>query len=192
MIFYESAWYNSQPDGFVIIREDILYGYKGEMAEGTVIDKLPSQIKYIAGGAFRNCKQLVSIDLTGIKLLGGSIFLDCSSLTNVILPSEISEIPEKTFSICTSLKSIVIPESVVKTGVGAFINCGALSEIYYCGTQEQWNKITFWNKDDKFNEVDNYALKKATKYFYSESEPADGGTYWHYVDGKPVIWTKEN
>lgn len=29
-------------------------------------------------------------------------------------------------------------------------------------------------------------------YFYSETEPTDDGSYWHYdTDGIPVVWTKE-
>ena len=64
--------------------------------------------------------------------------------------------------------------------------------MYYAGTEEKWGaiKIESWNS----------ALTSATRYYYSETEPAlnaDGtaydGNFWHYdTDGNVVIWKKEN
>jgi len=63
--------------------------------------------------------------------------------------------------------------------------------VYYKGTTEDWDKIIF---DGSFNAN----LRNATRYYYSETEPAlnaDGtaydGNYWHYAaDGiTPVVWT---
>lgn len=199
-VFEGTAWYNGQPDGLVALNGDILYSYKGEMAEGTVIDELPSGIKYIAGGAFRNYRQLASINLTGVKLLGNAIFFGCSALTDVTISGDMTELPDITFSNCRSLVSvkisgnvtqiadlafggceklteIVLPSTIKNIGA-AFSGCASLSKVYFGGTQEQWEEIETVDK----------VIQQATKYFYSETQPADDGNYWHYVDGNPVIW----
>lgn len=38
--------------------------------------------------------------------------------------------------------------SVTNIGYGAFYNCKSLTDVYYSGTEEQWNKIEF----DEYNE----------------------------------------
>ena len=90
--------------------------------------------------------------------------------------------------------SVVIGNSVESIGDYAFYYCSSLTSVYYKGSAEDWAKITIGDYNDK--------LKKATRYYYTESEPAlnaEGtaydGNYWHYdTDGvTPVIWvyTKE-
>ena len=38
--------------------------------------------------------------------------------------------------------------------------------------------------------IENYnaELVEATRYYYSETEPADDGNFWHYVDDVPAKW----
>ena len=62
--------------------------------------------------------------------------------------------------------------------------------VYYKGTEAEWNKISFGSSNSN--------LTAATRYYYSESEPAlnaEGaynGNYWHYdSEGNVVIWIKE-
>ncbi|MCM1223157.1 MAG: hypothetical protein NC548_52770, partial [Lachnospiraceae bacterium] len=74
----------------------------------------------------------------------------------------------------------------------AFSGCSGLTSVYYNGTADDWAKISI----QSFN---NESLTGATRYYYSEIEPAlnDGGTayngnYWHYdSDGNIVVWIKE-
>ena len=53
----------------------------------------------------------------------------------------------------------------------------------------------FKGSADEFSDLfvstsDNESFINAEKYFYSETQPTDGGNYWHYAeDGvTPVIW----
>lgn len=188
-VFDRTAWYNSQPDGLVIIRGDILCGYKGGRPEGNII--IPQSVKYVAASVFLNSKNLISVTFPDqARLIGTSIFLNCDSLKEVKLPSSLTEIPAFTFAYCFNMEEIVIPKGVKKIGRVAFET--HLKTVYYGGTQEEWDEIEI---DDYRNEK----LKSSTKYFYSENEPAlnaEGteydGNFWRYVDGKIVIWTKEN
>ena len=47
------------------------------------------------------------------------------------------------YALCgeTILKSITIPESVTSIGNSAFKNCSALENVYYLGSEEQWEQI---------------------------------------------------
>ena len=57
----------------------------------------------------------------------------------------------------SSLESIVIGAGVTHIGENAFKNCTALKDVYYTGTQEQWNEIiietdgTFENVNIHYN-----------------------------------------
>ena len=74
-------------------------------------------------------------------------------------------------------------------GNAAFGLCGALTHVYYQGTQTDWKKITIAEN--------NSAVTSATVYYFSETEPNAGenggydGEYWRWVDGKPTVWKKE-
>ena len=72
------------------------------------------------------------------------------------------------------LESIILPSTLEETGDRAF-NCEALKAVYFRGTEEQFI-------ESLYDEI------AATIYFLSETQPTQEGNYWHYVDGKPVIW----
>ncbi len=116
-------------------------------------------------------------------------FEDCSSLTSVAILDSVTSIGYQAFSDCSSLASVTIGDSVTSIGEWAFNGCDSLTSVYYKGTASDWSKISidYYNSD----------LTSATRYYYSESEPAlnaDGtaydGNYWRYAaDGiTPVIW----
>ena len=80
-----------------------------------------------------------------------------------------------------SLTEIVIPDNVTAIGESAFKDCDRLTSVYYMGTGEDWSKISI----DAYNS----SLTRATRYYYSESEPTSSGNYWHYdKDGNPTPW----
>ena len=64
-------------------------------------------------------------------------FYGCESLTNITIPDGVTEILNS-FEKCTSLKEIIIGNSVTKIGEGIFLDCNALINAYYHGTQEEW------------------------------------------------------
>jgi len=56
-------------------------------------------------------------------------FMNCGSLTGVVIPEGISAISKGTFAHCRSLRFVVIPESVTSIREGAFAYCTALVDI---------------------------------------------------------------
>ena len=132
---------------------------------------LPPNLLNVFGSAFANCTGLTSIVLpNSITILGGNCFENCTNLTSITLPNSITWISDCLFRNCTSLTSIIIPESVVGIGYNAFANCTSLTsitipnsvtypqsaiyeselifencnnltDIYYDGTEAEWNLI---------------------------------------------------
>ena len=107
--------------------------------------------------------------------------------SDVVIPSSVNSVPVKQIGgeafKGSSFTSIVIPKSVVFIDVCAFGSGKYLTTVYYEGTEEEWSNVNIANDYNA-----NRALHNATKYFYSDAEPAADGNYWHYVDGVAVKW----
>ena len=103
-----------------------------------------------------------------------------TNIEEVIVPEGIAGFSYSVFNNCSSLKTIVLPSSLKTIGQYSFQGCTSLEKVFYLGDKTSWNSITI--------KGDNELLISATKYFYSEEEPAESGNYWHYVDGIPTIW----
>lgn len=123
--------------------EDYVFGYCSNLASV----KLSEGLESIGGWAFRACYSLKSIvipdSITTLKGVG--TFEDCSALTDVVIGSGITEIPETMFCGWSSLETVHIPASVKKIGAGAFQCASNATEksftVKYAGTVEDWNKI---------------------------------------------------
>ncbi len=69
------------------------------------------------------------------------LFRGNESLTDIVLHSGISRIPDRAFAGCTGLKRTTIPKRVRRIGPGTFAGCTALEDVYYEGTAEEWDRI---------------------------------------------------
>lgn len=130
--------------------------------------------------AFYNSR-LSKVTIIGNSLtsIGSSAFEKCTSLVSITIPDSVMFIGDFAFFRCESLKRISIPDSVNRIGNYTFEFC-SLDEVYYGGTAAQWLCIDIGGY--------NASLTGATRYYYSETEPTTSGNYWHYVDGKVIVW----
>ena len=60
---------------------------------------------------------------------GAKLYLNGRELTDIIIPSDITEIKAQTFENCTSLTKVIIPESVTTIGYSAFSGCTSLTSV---------------------------------------------------------------
>ncbi len=105
---------------------------------------IPDSVVNIGTRAFANCG-LRTIDLgKGIRVIGPTAFQNCKFET-VYLPESLSAIRTGTFAVCRYLKEIHIPASVTKIESGAFNGCIALTDVYFGGTEEEWNNFEIAN-----------------------------------------------
>ena len=105
------------------------------------VDGLP--VTEISSDAFQDRSNLINIEIPNtVAQIGRGAFYYCSSLTNIVLPNAITKIEDATFAHCTNLKSVTIPNSVSCISYDAFNNCKSLTDVYYNGTEEEWNNIS--------------------------------------------------
>ncbi len=89
---------------------------------------LPSSIKKIEYAAFSNCTILEKVILgSGIKNVNG--FSNCTSLTEIIIPDNATEIGYMAFYGCESLSKVVLGKNTQRLGQAAFYNCKRLEVI---------------------------------------------------------------
>ena len=116
----------------------------------------PDETKYVeitrcdynAKGAVEIPTKIKDIKVTSI---GNEVFFGCSELTSIEIPSSVTSIGNLAFSGCSGLTGIEIPSSVTSIGDLAFWFCSGLKDVYYTGTQEQWNAISFGSGGDALN-----------------------------------------
>jgi len=66
---------------------------------------------------------------SGIKNIGAGAFKNCSSLEELVIPEGVTNIGEGAFRYCSSLASVSIPSSVKNIGRGSFLQCSSLMAI---------------------------------------------------------------
>ena len=164
------------PEGITAI-SDGAFKYCSKLNSVTIPDSVTS----IGNSAFWNCSSLASVSIgNSVVTIGESAFNRCKKLEFVTIPNSVTSIGGSAFWDCTSLRGIVIGENVKSVGNSALGNCTSLEEIYYHGSESNWNSIA--------KNQNNSISDGATLYFYSEAEPSTEGNFWHYVDGTPTKW----
>ena len=163
-----------------------------------------SNVTSIGDNAFLGCKGLVEINYNaraaecaedsfdsgdGLKVTFGDsveripdyIFQDCPGLTSVTIGSSATTIGHYAFNRCTGLTSIKIPESMTNIGYMAFSGCTSLADVYYGGTERQWNAITIYDGNDRLLQANRHCAGKE-----SIVSPVVKATYMG-ASGKPYL-----
>ncbi len=148
------------PDSMTYIGEFMFEGCTGLSSIS-----IPDSVTNISRNAFSGCTSLSSITIPdSVTSIGGSAFYDCTSLSSITIPDSVTTINYFAFDNCTSLSSITIPDSVTSINYFAFDNCTNLSDVYYSGTEQQWNQIFIdHHNEDLTNATIHYNHKHSYK-----------------------------
>ena len=153
---------------------------------------VPESVTKLGAGAFYSCDALESAVLNcPVSSIEGSLFSWCRSLKSIVIPSTVKSIGWNAFEHCHSLKSVKIPVSVKSIGDMAFEYCYALTDIYYGGTEKQWNAIdltsttreTLHGKTFHYNCA--YVDVRTFTITTAAGKPKLG---WRAVDGADKYW----
>ena len=99
--------------------------------------------------AFQYCRKLESVMIgNNVESIGNAAFRGCTSLTDVTIPDSVTSIGEHAFSSCHRLESVMIGSSVTSIGSDAFSYCSELKDVYYTGSEEQWNEISLGSNNN--------------------------------------------
>lgn len=103
---------------------------------------IPGSVKEFGINIFNNTALESVVIEEGVTTVGAGMFLSCSSLTSVKLPSTLQSVGEESFKRCTALKSIYLPASATTMPTAdnyldlAFYGCSS-DLVIYCGATEQ-------------------------------------------------------
>ena len=136
--FYNTAWYDNQPDGLVYAGM-VAYKYKGTMPSGTNMT-LKEGTLGIAVCAFMECPGLTSIVIpNSVTEVGVLAFMDCPGLTSIVVESGNPRydsrnncnaiIESASNTLFVGCKNTIIPNSVTSIGDWAFAGCDGLTSI---------------------------------------------------------------
>ena len=114
-------------------------------------------------------------------------FANRTHLTSISIPNGTNILYESQFNGCTNLKYVIIPNSITNIATSAFGSCDNLRYILYKGSAEEWQNISISYIPDLDNPSTN-DLQDCLIFYYSEEEPDESGNFWHYDNGTPTIW----
>ncbi|MBO5302700.1 MAG: leucine-rich repeat domain-containing protein [Lachnospiraceae bacterium] len=152
--------------------------------EGVTELVIPSEIDgkavtSIGEWAFSDC-DFISVDIADtITEIKSYAFGWCGSLKNVMIPASVKNIGVYAFTSSRGLESLTISNAEITIANGVFYNCDALRDVYYNGTQVQWNTVDMG--------YENQALNYATVHCTDVTIEPDEFKYDITDDSKCVI-----
>lgn len=133
----------------------------GKLAEATFAPG-SRQVK-LGDNLFSQCYYLRKVTLPqSIDRIGNGMFQNCLTLAGVEIPQGAESIGEHAFA-SSGVSVVLIPDSVTSIGTAAFSAC-PLTDIYFTGTEAQWNSIR------KLGDTAT-AVSKATIHYEYSPEP---------------------
>lgn len=89
---------------------------------------MPDTVTRIGDEAIYACLNLTSLDISCVKTFDAGALCN-SGLTEVAIPSGITELPGNLLSSCKKLTKVTLPEGITKIGVTVFASCESLTSI---------------------------------------------------------------
>ena len=127
---------------------------------------IPQNVTIIEYNLFYYCTNLKQVIIPdSVTSIAMDAFQRCESLQEIVIPYGVTKILSSTFRWCTQLERVDIPNSVTAIGGDAFGECVNLTDVYYSGSEEEWNAISIGS--------DNSDLTSATIH-YNSYDPDQG------------------
>ena len=101
------------------------------------------------------------------------------------IPNSVISIGDGAFYYCKGLTSITIPNSVTYIHYDAFSGCSALEDVYYTGTEEEWQKIEIYFIIHSYS---NPFTEAAIHFNYRNADTEiNAERYRFYFDKTPIV-----
>ena len=121
---------------------------------------IPECVTSIGYGAFGGCTYLTQVTVPeSVTTIEPMAFARCSSLKKAVVKANITVLDNQVFynpvasfggqlHASTSLKEVYLPASLQKICITA-LSGNVISDVYFAGTQEQWDKLYFYEMVEK-------------------------------------------
>lgn len=140
------VWDEISPDDYELSADGLTLTWKNTSTQNLDMnrDTNLSKIRFIKVLAFWECSNLTNINIpSSVTNIEEAAFYGCRSLASVNIPNSITSIGEWAFSGCESLTSITIPSSITSIEERAFVGCRNLTSVVFEGsTPPRVTKIT--------------------------------------------------
>lgn len=126
------VWDEISPDDYKLSDDGLTLTWKNTSTQNLDMnrDTHLSKIRFIKVLAFWECSNLTNINIpSSVTNIEEAAFHGCSSLTSINIPSSVTSISRSAFQNCSSLTSINIPNSVTSIGEFAFELCSNLTSV---------------------------------------------------------------
>lgn len=134
--------------------------------------------------AFAFCTGLETVILPNeISSIPDGCFGACNALRTINLPTSLQSIGQGAFQYCTNLESITFPSSLKTIGIAAFDGCSSLNRIYIPDTVESVGSAAFSNSGLETAEVAASLLDKSDLSYPS---------IFGYSDHLTAIWLRDS
>ena len=101
-----------------------------------------ANISELPAATFTGCIALRSVTLSETMEVINAAFVHCEALESVSFPGAVSVIADSCFHACMALKSVTFEKNALTTiGSFAFHYTPALTDIYFAGPEEDWQKV---------------------------------------------------
>ena len=164
----------------------------------------------LSAKAFSGCTSLKNVSIPDVTSIGNSTFAGCTSLTVIDMPW-VSTIGHSAFWCCTGLTKIGVSSFLTEITGYAFDDCTALSDVYYSGSEAEWNQISIGGGNSNLTNatihhnstilgatpvgitsiISNHTAKLGGTVSVTIGAVGDGLTYtWYYKDEGSSTFTK--
>ena len=109
---------------------------------------IPDGVTSIDAGAFYGIGNRTVTIPRNVTEMGRCVLQGCDKLEHVKITNDMEILPEGMFESCGALKSVVLPASLKAVDIYAFLRCEQLSDVYFLGTEEQWNQLEIKERNE--------------------------------------------
>ena len=134
--------------------------------------QIPDSVTDIGFHAFVSCENLSRVNIWDLQAWcqirfedessnplsnGAVLYLNGQKIQDMVIPDGTTQIGNYAFLGQKSIYTVTVPASVTAIGNYAFARCEGITDVYYLGTETQWNQISIGS--------DNYWLLEADLHF---------------------------